>query len=60
MSKEEFEDYTSGDKVPKRIRTHVSAAKSIENSLRKTEELSESNAELEKRIDSLNESVERY
>jgi hypothetical protein len=59
MSKEEFEDYTSGEKVPKRVRTHVSATKSIENLLRKTEELNEANAILEQRIDELNESVER-
>jgi hypothetical protein len=61
MPREEFEDYTSGSKLaPIRIRSHVSATKSLENSLRKMEELNESHKELETRADQLNEAIERY
>lgn len=60
ISKEEFEEYNLGKQPTfNRIRSHVSATKSLENSLRKMNALNEDKDQIESRVNELSEAAEK-
>lgn len=60
IPKEEFEAYMSNAKLPPNLnRKHVSATKSLENSLKQMEQLNKVQETLKARADQLSESMER-
>ncbi|KAI6177659.1 hypothetical protein M3Y97_00932100 [Aphelenchoides bicaudatus] len=60
IPKDDFEAYTSNMKTPpKRPRSHISATKSLELSLKQMEQLNKTQETLKARADQLSESIER-